>query len=93
MLVLSDPIVLGQITFETFQEELAASYVRRFFVTFVIMILIFLTLFIKVVLGFIYLVGFRCCTKHIKIHKTLKRAEYQSNVDDYFNGMKPSIHA
>lgn len=62
MLVISSPIVIGVLDFDTYQSVLAESYVRKFFVTFAVMALIFLTLIFKMIIGIMYMFKYRCCS-------------------------------
>lgn len=90
MLVVSSPIAVSADV--DYLQEQVNSYVRKFFVTFGIMALIFITLLIKIICGLMYTIKYRCCKKHIKIHKTLRRANFNSPVYDKFSTIKGSIY-
>ena len=46
---------------EAYNEIVVDSYVRKFFMVFVLMAIIGITLFIKIFLGAIYSIAYRCC--------------------------------
>lgn len=94
MLVISSPInVQGLITQNEYNDLLVASYVRKFFMTFGLMVAIGIALLIKIILGAIYNLCYRC--KH-KISYEPKDKEsnslfVESKVDSYFNDVKGSM--
>lgn len=64
MLVLSSPINLqGLITPQEYNGLLVQSYVRKFFMTFFLMVIIGFALLLKIILGAIYNLGYRCTHK------------------------------
>lgn len=61
MLIISSPINLkGTITTADYNDLLIASYVRKFFMTFFLMAIIGFALFLKIILGAMYSIGYRC---------------------------------
>ena len=61
MLIISSPINLqGTITVEDYNDLLIASYVRKIFMTFFLMAIIGFALFLKIILGAMYSIGYRC---------------------------------
>lgn len=61
MLIISSPINMqGTITPAEYNDLMVQSYVRKFFMTFVLMALIGFTLFFKIILGAIYSLCYRC---------------------------------
>lgn len=61
MLIISSPINLyGLITTEEYNDLLIQSYVRKFFMTFFLMVIIGFALFLKIILGAAYSIGYRC---------------------------------
>ena len=92
LLVSTSPIVVDELTFEEYQDEVAASYVRKFFVTFGLIGIIFVTFMIKILLGLLYSIKYRFCKKSIRIHKTDKRVNMESKITAYFDDMKDTIY-
>ena len=85
LLVVTSPILLSvDDAFNNYEKERVNSYVRKFFVTFGVMAIIFVTLMFKIMLGVFYSIKYRCCKKSIKIHKTDKRANLNSRISDHF---------
>jgi hypothetical protein len=61
MLIVSSPINLyGVITTDQYNDLMVQSYIRKFFMTFLLMIIIGFSLFLKIILGAMYTVGYRC---------------------------------
>ncbi len=61
MLIISSPIkIYGLITTEEYNDLLIQSYVRKFFMTFFLMVIIGFALFLKIILGAAYSIGYRC---------------------------------
>jgi len=72
MLILSSPINLqGLITPQEYNGLLVQSYVRKFFMTFFLMVVIGFALLLKIVLGAIYSLGYRC-THKISVTKKIQ---------------------
>lgn len=94
MLVISSPInVQGLITQDEYNDLQVASYVRKFFMTFGLMVVIGTALLIKIILGAIYSLCYRC--KH-KISQTPEDPEsaslfVESKIDSFFNDVKGSM--
>lgn len=64
LLIISSPINLqGLITPSEYNDLLVDSYVRKFFVTFFLMGVIGFALLLKIVLGGVYNMGYRCSHK------------------------------
>ncbi len=66
------------------------NYVLRFWMTFSIMILLGVTLFFKVFLGAIYLIGYKCC-KSIKI-ENLSTKPNDDDIHQHFHKVKSSMY-
>ncbi len=61
MLIISSPINLyGTITTSQYNSLLVDSYIRKFFMTFLLMAVIGFALFLKIFLGAMYSIGYRC---------------------------------
>lgn len=62
MLIVSSPINIsaGLITAEIYNGFLISSYIRKFFMTFFLMAIIGFALFLKIVIGAMYSIGYRC---------------------------------
>lgn len=61
MLIVSSPINLyGSISTEEYSQLMVDSYVRKFFMTFFLMAVIGFALFLKIILGAMYSIGYRC---------------------------------
>lgn len=93
LLVLSSPILLSaEDAAQNYETEKVNSYIRKFFITFGIMAIIFITMMFKIILGFCYSIKYRCCKKSIKIHKSEKRANHDSRISKYFGEIKDSVY-
>ncbi len=94
MLVVSSPINLqGLITYDQYNDLLVQSYVRKFFMTFGLMVVIGLALFLKIFLGAMYSIGYRC--SHGKSDSAILKVDQprvRSKADLYFNEIKGSIN-
>lgn len=95
MLVVSSPInIRGNITAQEYNELLVGSYVRKFFMTFVLMAIIGFALFLKIIIGAIYSIGYRC-THTVSDKSILKGSKdlvkTDSKVERYFQAVKPSM--
>jgi hypothetical protein len=93
MLVISSPINLqGLITTEEYNDLLIQSYVRKFFMTFFLMAIIGFALFLKIILGAMYSIGYRC--SHGNSDKKIlsgQRIVYDSKVEKCFTQVKSSM--
>lgn len=87
MLVVSSPINLqGLITSEEYNDLLVQSYVRKFFMTFALMIVIGVALFLKIFLGAMYSIGYRCSNgKSDAAILKVNQPRVASKADLYFN--------
>lgn len=93
LLVVSSPILLSvEDAAANYETEQLNSYIRKFFITFGIMAIIFITMMFKILLGFFYSIKYRCFKKRIKIHKTERRANHDSRVTKYFEDIKESVY-
>lgn len=65
MLIISSPINLqGTILPTEYDNLLVDSYIRKFFMTFFLMAIIGFALFLKIILGAMYTISYRC--SHMK---------------------------
>ena len=79
MMIVSSPINLqGLITKEEYNQLLVDSYVRKFFMTFALMVIIGLALLIKIILGAVYSLGYRC-THNISDKSNAKNGVFKSD--------------
>lgn len=95
MLVVSSPINLkGLITSEEYNSLLVDSYVRKFFMTFFLMVIIGGSLFLKIILGAMYSISYRC--RNTKTDRSILRGDValtkiDSRVDKFFGLIKGSM--
>lgn len=98
MLMISSPINLwyGTLTKDNYNTLLIDSYVRKFFMTFALMVVIGFTLFLKIFLGAMYSIGYRCT--HLSIKKKVEDSEINSAIIKenkktkiFFNEVKRSM--
>ena len=93
MMIVSSPINLqGLITREEYNQLLVDSYVRKFFMTFGLMVIIGVALLIKIILGAIYSLGYRC-THKLSDKPDTKNGGFRndSKVENYFGQVKGSM--
>jgi len=93
MMIVSSPINLqGLITREEYNQLLVDSYVRKFFMTFGLMVIIGLALLIKIILGAAYSLGYRC-THKLSDKPDAKNGGFRndSKVENYFGQVKGSM--
>jgi chitin synthase len=94
MLIISSPLnVSGALDAATYQNLLVDSYIRKFFMTFALMIIIGFALFLKIIIGAMYIISYRVgssvSSKSIlKQHEGIKN---DSKVQRYFEIVKPSM--
>lgn len=92
MLVISSPINLqGLITTDEYNDLLIASYVRKFFMTFFLMVVIGFALFLKIFLGAMYSICYRCSGKNSE-KKNSGPIVVNSKVEDYFGQVQVSMN-
>jgi hypothetical protein len=61
MLIISSPLdASGVLDQERYNNLIVASYVRKFFMTFALMIIIGFSLFLKILIGAMYNISYRC---------------------------------
>lgn len=94
MLVISSPInVQGLITQDEYNNLQVASYVRKFFMTLGLMVVIGLALLIKIILAAIYSLCYRCKHKISYASEDKESISFfvDSKIDSYFNDVKGSM--
>lgn len=93
-LLLSSPFSFEPLgTFTDYQNILVDTYVRKFFMTGILMIIIFISLLFKIVLGLTYLISYRCSHSAKVSHSYGDNPNTDSAITTYFNEIKVSILA
>jgi chitin synthase len=96
MLVISSPLGVGGVMDENqYQSQLVWSYLRKFYMTFGLMVIIGFALFLKIFIGFIYSLKYRCSKSTRVSAKAIRKNEGnlkgESKVQRYFEVVRPSM--
>jgi hypothetical protein len=95
MLVISSPVTLsGSMTANEYNELMVACYIRKFFMIFGLMTIIGVAMLLKILVGVMYSIGYRC-THTISEKSILREGQHikiESKVSRYFEQVKPSMY-
>lgn len=98
LLILSDPFVIYGVNDsatdeDKYEDAVLQSYVRKFFMVFGLMAIIGSTFFIKIFLGMLYSIAYRCCisNRNKKETKNTPKPKKQG-VDESFDRVKKFLH-